>query len=80
MFYKFYGSYIVTAVAEFYRIAAGACTNVGNFDCVRFCGSFDRLNHRINRLFNIVQGRTKFYLPVAGCEAVFFVEFVVVFV
>jgi hypothetical protein len=30
-------------------------------------------------LFDVVQGCAEFYLSVVGCEAVFFVEFVIVF-
>ncbi|MBS7265919.1 MAG: hypothetical protein KIG83_05535, partial [Treponema sp.] len=30
-------------------------------------------------LFVVVQGRTEFFLPVGGCETVFFVDFIVVF-
>ena len=75
---KFYGCYVVAPVAEFYGIAAGAGSYVGNFE-----GPFDSaqgpLSNRGDSLFDVMQGCAEFNLSVAGSEAVFFVEFVVVF-
>ena len=70
MFYKFYSSYVVAAVAELYGIAAGAGSYVGDFEG----GSVEALNS----FFYVMHSCTEFDQTMAGCETVFFVEFVVV--
>ena len=74
---QLYGCDIVAPVTEFYGVAAGACTDVGDFE---FLCHAELVSASIDSLFDVVHSCTEFYLSVAGCEAVFFVEFVVVFV
>ena len=76
MFYELYGCYVIAAVTELYGVTAGACTDVGDFDSRGLAGASTPLS---NHLFDIVHGGAEFYLTMAGCETVFFVEFVVVF-
>ena len=77
MLYQLNGSYIVAPVTKLHRIAAGAGTYVCDFegmDC--FVATLLAMTAG---LLNVMQGGAEFYLPVAGCETMFFVKFVVVF-